>query len=171
MVDVRRMLTLGAAWAVAAAFAAVVAWQGVGLVGDQVTDERPPTRSPADVAAELAGTAPTADPGTSSTSARAAVVTEPTAPPTTSGPAPEPVVRSYRVTGGTAALAFTPAGVTVAYAAPDLGYQMRSEADDGGWRIEFEGPAGRSRIEGWWDGGPQDRVEDAAGTRRGDDDD
>jgi hypothetical protein len=80
------------------------------------------------------------------------------------------VVRSYRVTGGTAALAFTPAGVTVAYAAPDLGYQMRSEANDGGWRIEFEGPAGRSRIEGWWDGGPQDRVEDAAGTRRGDDD-
>ena len=67
---------------------------------------------------------------------------------------PEPVVRSYRVTGGTAALALTPAGVTVAYAAPDLGYQMRSEADDGGWRIEFEEPAGRSRIEGWWDGGP-----------------
>jgi hypothetical protein len=156
------MLTLGAAWAVAAAFAAVVAWQGVGLVGDQVTDERPPTRSAAEVEAELAGAA------TTSTSAPAAVVTEPTAPPTTGVPAPEPVVRSYRVTGGTAAFAFTPAGVTVAYAAPDLGYQMRSEDSDGGWRIEFEGPAGRSRIEGWWDGGPQDRVEDAAGTRRGD---
>ena len=168
MVDVRRMLTLGAAWAVAAAFAAVVAWQGVGLVGDQVTDERPPTtlgrRGGGGAGGHHHDRRPPARPPLS---APAAGVTEPTGPAhdgRAGARARGPVVPRHRRHGGARLL--PPAGVTVAYAAPDLGYQIALEADDGGWRIEFEGPAGRSRIEGWWDGGPQDRVEDAAGTPR-----
>ena len=110
------------------------------------------------------GTATDAGPGTPPTT---------TAPTPTTAPAPAPeqpaVVRPYSVTGGNAALSFTPSGVTVALAVPDTGYQVRSEPTDGnGWRIEFDGPAGRSRIEGWWDGGPQDRVEDAGADESGD---
>ena len=47
------------------------------------------------------------------------------------------------------------------FATPNPGYQVRSEpTDGGGWRVEFDGDDGRSRVEGWWDGGPQDRVDD-----------
>jgi hypothetical protein len=40
MAGMRRIFTLSVAWLAAAIVAAVVAWQGVGLVGDQVTDDR-----------------------------------------------------------------------------------------------------------------------------------
>lgn len=164
----RRILTLGVAWAVAAVVAAVVAWQGVGLVGDQVTDDRPATLSAAEVEARLAGTAtPTGDGGTPTTSAPTAT----TSAPPTSVPAVTPVHRPYTVTGGTAVLSFSPEGVSPVSAVPSTGYTVRSTPhDSGGWRIEFEGPAGRSRIDAWWDGGPRESVEDAAGTRSGDDD-
>ena len=170
----RRILTLGVAWAAAAAVAAVVAWQGVGLVGDQVTDDRPPTQSAAEVEAALAGTAtPTGDGETPTTTSPTTTTTTTPPPPTTAPAAPAltPVLRSYPVTGGTAVLSFSPEGVIGVTATPWTGYTVRSApSDDGGWRVEFEGPAGRSRIDGWWDGGPQERVEDAAGTRSGDDD-
>jgi hypothetical protein len=166
------MLTLGVAWAVAAVVAAVVAWQGVGLVGDQVTDDRPATLSAAEVEARLAGTAtPTGDGGAPATSAP---TTTTSAPPPATGPAATegtPVLRPYTVTGGTAVLSFSPEGVTAVSATPSTGYQVRSDAHDGGWRVEFEGPDGRSRIDAWWDGGPQDQVEDATGARQGNDDD
>ncbi len=58
------------------------------------------------------------------------------------------------------------------FARPKPGYRVRSEpSDGGGWRIEFDGDAGRSRVEGWWDGGPQDRVDDdgESGSESGDD--
>ena len=151
----------------------MVAWQGVGLVGDQVTDERPPHARPPTVAAELAGTAPTADARhVLHVGAGRHVVTEPAdCPAPTGGPVPEPVVRSYRVTGGTAALALTPAGVTVAYAAPDLGYQMRSEADDGGWRIEFEARPAAAASRAGGTAGRRTGSRTPPARARGDDDD
>ena len=171
----RRVLTLGVAWLAAAVVAAVVAWQGVGLVGDQVTDDRPATLSAAQIEGALGvPVAPVPGDATPGTATDAGPATPPTttAPTPTTAPPPAPeqqaVVRPYSVTGGNAVLSFTPAGVTVALARPDPSYQVRSEPTDGnGWRIEFDGPAGRSRIEGWWDGGPQDRVEDAGASDDG----
>ncbi len=173
----RRLLTLGVAWLVAAVVATTVAWQGVGLVGDQVTDDRPPTLSADDVEEAVAGSG---DGGTTPPTTRS----EPssTVPPTTSStapstaittvPDPAPVTRSYDLTGGSAALRFSPSGVRVVFARPKPGYRVRSEpSDDGGWRIDFDGDAGRSRVEGWWDGGPQERVDDdgESGSGSGDD--
>ena len=152
------MLTFGLAWLVAAIAATTVAWQGVGLVGDQVTDERPATLTAADVEAALvAGDGGTAAGPTSPSTVAAPPSTGVT---TTSAPVPSET-RSYALTGGSAALRFTPEGVTVVFATPDPGYRVRSEpTDDGGWRVEFDGDDARSRVEGWWDGGPQDRVDD-----------
>ena len=169
---VRRLLTFGLAWLVAAVVATTVAWQGVGLVGDQVTDDRPATLTASDVDAALAAgaegttTDPTASsvPGAPSTTGPAT-----TAAPADSGSPPE--TRSYALTGGSAALRFSPEGVSVVFATPNPGYSVRSDSTDGGgWRVEFDGDAGRSRVEGWWDGGPQDRVDDD-GSDDGDDDD
>ena len=169
----RRTLTLGVAWIAAAVTATAIAWQGVRLAGDQVTDDRPASLTAAEVEAAVAEGAST----TGSTVAPSSSTTTPadgTSPSTTAtapaGPAPE--TRTYALTGGTVALHFAPSGVTVAFATPAPGYQVRSEpTEGGGWRVEFDGPAGRSRVEGWWDGGPQARVDDdGSGASEGDDD-
>ena len=61
--------------------------------------------------------------------------------------------------GGTATLRFCPAGVTVVVATPAPGFTVDiSETHGGGVRVEFESDDHRSRLEGWWDGGPQDEV-------------
>jgi hypothetical protein len=145
---------LGAAWLAAAVAATAIAWQGVRLVGDQVTDDRPASLTAAEIEQAIAdGVAPSttesAEGGGSSTT------------DTTTPGQPPPETRTYPLTGGTARLRFTPSGVTAEFAMPNAGYEVRSEArDGGGWRVEFDGSAGRSRVEGWWDGGPQARVDD-----------
>jgi hypothetical protein len=168
MGPVRRILTFGLVWLAAAVVATVVAWQGVGLIDDQVTGDRPITLTAAEVDAALAdattGTT-TASPPAPSTPAT--VTTGPDA--TASTPGPEET-HTYRLTGGTTTLRFTPAGVTMVSATPEQGYQVRSGRGEGnGWRVEFEGAAGRSRIDAWWDGGPRTRIDDDAD--RGQDDD
>ncbi|HEX6419871.1 MAG TPA: hypothetical protein VFZ77_15325 [Acidimicrobiales bacterium] len=156
----RRSLALGFAWLLAAAVAVVVAWQGVGLVGDQVTDRRPATLTDAEIEAALEATPPTTAPGTTAT----------TPPADQGGAGEDAAIETFRVTGGAAALRFSPGGVTVVWATPDHGYEVESEPGDGnGWRIEFEGEAGRSRIDAWWDGGPRSRVRDAADESHDDD--
>ncbi len=179
----RRIFTLSAAWLAAAIVAAVVAWQGVGLIGDQVTDDRdgmlsadeidaaladggggiplPPTTTtlPSSSDTTVAGATP---PATTAAGAGTGDTGSGTAPATTSAPAPAPVVKPYNVTGGTASISFSPSGVTVLLARPAPGWSVKTEPEGGGVRVEFESGNARTRIDAWWDGGPQDRVEDAA---------
>lgn len=161
----RRSLTFTALWAAAAAVATTAAWQGVGLVTHQVTDDRPDALAAGDVAAELAEataddpadpveptvtTAPPGDPTTAPTS--------PTSPSTTTAPVATET-RTYTSQGGSATLSFSPAGAEVVVSQPNDGYGVDIEPEHGnGVRVEFESDSHRSRIEGWWDGGPQDRV-------------
>ena len=168
-------------WLLAATAAVAVAWQGVNVVGDQVTDERPAPLAAADIEARLAETTTTTTASTSTTvppdpdgsvppgaSPTTAPFTPPPAvvpPPTTSAPAPEPApeTRTYTVQGGTAALRFSPAGVTVVFATPADGFSVSTEPEHGnGVKVEFESESHESRIDGWWDGGPQDRVREEA---------
>ncbi len=210
----RRILAFGLAWLCAAVIAVVVAWQGVGLVGDQVTSDRPATLTSSQVEDALQGDAtdsptvhpdgtststalpPSATPGatpqaagsapaspnnpsgTATTATRATatpgggggntgsggVVPGTAAPGTAAPPAPQAVNKTFMVSGGTVEMHFAPEGTTLVFATPNAGYQItRNEpGDNNGWRVEFEGPAGKSRIDGWWDGGPQFRIQDDA---------
>jgi uncharacterized membrane protein YgcG len=145
---------LGAAWVAAAIAATAIAWQGVSLVGDQVTDERPPSLTAEEIEEAVAA-------GVASSTTEAPDESGSTTTDTAPAGEPAPETRTYPLTGGTAALRFEPSGVTAVFAMPDAGYEVRSEPrDGGGWRVEFDGPGGRSRVEGWWDGGPQARVDD-----------
>jgi hypothetical protein len=160
---VRRSLALGAAWVVAAASAAGVAWAGIGVVGDQVTDDRPAPLSSEQVARDLAsgqtsGTVTSAPAAGSST----------TAPPADASA----TTSTYRMQGGVVTLRFSPAGVEVVGATPFEGFTVDSEREHGnGVKVEFESDAHRSRVDAWWDGGPQvERREDgeaAGGDDRG----
>lgn len=188
LVPMRRTLGLAALWLVAAAVAGLVAWQGVAVVGDQVTDERPAPLAASEIEARLAeasatSTEPPASSTTSTTtpptttSPPASPTTGPTGPspsttgaqpppPTTAAPPPPPPstappteTRTYNLVGGTATLRFSPAGVEVVFANPAPGFIAEVGHGDGnGIRVEFEADHHESRVDGWWDGGPVDRV-------------
>jgi hypothetical protein len=149
---VRRSLALGAVWVVAAALAAGVAWAGIGVVGDQVTDDRPPPLS----ADEIARAVEVDSPGdTTDTRVPAPGGSTTTTNPGGNGAA---TTETYRMVGGVVTLRFTPAGVTVLGATPNQGFTVDSEPEHGnGVKVEFESDGHESRIDGWWDGGPQVR--------------
>lgn len=173
----RRTVAFVALWVVAAAGAVTVAWQGVGFVGDQVTDERPAPLAASEIEARLAE--PVASAPTTAGTSDVVTTTVPSrsggTPPATAGPAPTPTTgpppaaappeetRTYNLQGGTAALRFTPDGVTVVFANPANGFTVSVEPEHGnGVKVEFESPTHESRVDGWWDNGPMDRTREEA---------
>jgi hypothetical protein len=167
---VRRTLAFGAAWLAAALVAAGVAWAGIGVVGDQVTNDRPPPLSDDQIAANLDSTASSGSTTTTAPPASSGGSTTTTAPSTTTTVAGE--TRTFNVTGGSVALRFAPSGVTVAYASPAPGFAQDIEPEHGnGLRVRFRSDSHESRVSGWWDGGPQFEVreDDDSGGGGGDD--
>ena len=182
----RRTLPHVAAWFAAGVAAVVLASVAVSMVSGQVTGSRPAPLSAAQVEDELAAasdgtTTTTGSTGsTTSTSAPAAAGTATTVPggppatatPTTSAsgpgpttttttrpPGPAPSSKTYDMVGGTATLRFSAAGVTVLTATPKPGFSVDTSSTHGnGVRVEFESDDHRSRVDAWWDGGPQDEV-------------
>jgi hypothetical protein len=203
----RRVALYGIGWVAAAAVAILLAWQGVGLVGRNVTDNHPraltadearealqagspdggvsPDTGPAATSPTGGGGSPAGTGATSTTAAppRPTATTRPASTPgspSTTGPgapvaAPTTsgsVVRTYNLVGGSTAVRFDASGaVAVVWANPNPGFRADiDDRDDGGVRVRFDGDSGRSQIEAWWAGGPQDRVEEQ-GSGAGDSDD
>ena len=183
----RRTLPFVAVWFAAGALAAAIATAGVAVVDDQLTSSRPPPLSAQQVRDALAdGDRAQSSAGTTSTTAAEGSTTSTTAGPSRSAgddevgsgdtggarpvepttttaraPAPSPaaVTRTYDLVGGTATLRFSPTGVTVVAATPAPGFDVGTgDSHDGGTRVEFESDDHRSRLDAWWDGGPQDEV-------------
>ena len=144
---------------------------GAGPAAPATTDTGPPGTGPP-------GTGPAASTTTTTTAKRPTVTTattRPSSPPTTattrpagpvptSPPAPAAETRTYNLVGGSVTLRFSPSGVSVVWADPNPGF--RAEIDnrsDGGVRVRFESDSHRSEVEAWWDGGPQDRVQEEGG--------
>lgn len=186
----RRVALYGIGWVAAAAVAVLLAWQGVGLVGRNVTDNHPraltadearqalgdgsatgggsPDTGPATTSPTGAGGSPA---GSSSTTSTTASRPRPTATTATTRPAASAptspttaggTVRTYNLVGGSTALRFDPSGtVTVVWANPNPGFRADiDDRDGGGVRVRFDGDSRRSEVEAWWDGGPRDRVEE-----------
>lgn len=174
------------AWFVAGVAAVGLASAGVAVVGRQVTDssrqapfsaeqvraelaeaEATTTTSTPEVAAPTTTLAPTvttgptppSNDGPTGPTPGGPTVTAPT-PTTTPPPAvPAPSTRTYSLVGGTATLRFSATGVAVLSAAPKPGFSVDVGAGhNGGARVEFESDDHRSRVDGWWAGGPQDEV-------------
>ena len=91
----------------------------------------------------------------------------------TSGPAPAPApaavadarseTRTYRTTGGAAAVRFEPGGVTLVWATPEAGFEARvSQSSPGEISVRFRSDDHESRIDASWEGGPVDEVEENA---------
>jgi cytoskeletal protein RodZ len=174
---VPRRALLVIAWLVGGLAAVSLASAAVSRVGNEVTGDRPSPLSAEEVAAELAAESTTTTepdggtPSTSPTSETATSAPTPTTvapPPSTVAPPPptsaaEGELRTYALVGGTATLRFTPAGVTVVTANPNPGYKVEVEPAYGnGVEVSFETDHHKSKVEGWWDGGPRDQVDEEA---------
>jgi hypothetical protein len=160
---VRRTLALGAVWLAAATAAAGVAWAGIGVVGDQVTDDRPAPLSADEVAQAVAKQS-----ATSTTTAPGGGPTTTAAPPVD----PSATTRTIRMDGGVVTLSFSPAGADVVGATPNDGFTVDTEPEHGnGVKVEFESDGHESRVDAWWDGGPQverrENGEDVVADNRG----
>lgn len=178
----RKSVVYVGAWFLAGAVAVGLASMGVALVSDRVTEERRAPLSDAEMREELAAddlpgaaTTTTTTGAPSTTTTAPGPVTPTTVAPVSNGPGgptggttttapstppPAPVTRTYDLVGGTVTLRFEPTGVTVLVATPEPGFSVEvdEEVHDGGARVEFESDDHRSRVDGWWDGGPRDEV-------------
>ena len=183
----RKTIMLTIAWLTAAAVAVTVAWQGVSVVGDQVTDQRPTALAAADIeerreqlddlrerisddsarldrliqqrdALAAAATTSTTTQATRGTTPTTATASGSAAPSTTAASAAAET-RTYNLQGGSAALRFTSSGVTVVFANPASGFTVEVEPEHvNGVKVEFRSETHRSRVDGWWSGGPVDRI-------------
>lgn len=173
MDPMRRTVVLAAVWLVVAAGAVAVAWQGVAVVGNQVTDDRPAPLAASEIESRLSESTTTAgasgapDGSASSTTSTSSGVatTQAATSPTTATPALPTTAaaetRTYNLRGGTASLRFSPSGVTVVFANPVPGFAVSVEPEHGnGVKVEFESGTHESRVDGWWESGPVDRVEE-----------
>lgn len=90
---------------------------------------------------------------------------------TTTAPQPPPQTKTFDSTGGKAAIHFSAGDVEVLWATPKPGFTVT--VDDGGTsvRVEFESDQHESRIDGWWQDGPQwlirEKPASGGGTERG----
>lgn len=157
----RRYVTFTAAWLLATGVATTAAWQGVSLVTDEVTDQRADSLGADEVAAALDSTSSTqpGDPTTAPTATTPTTAPDATDAPATTTTAEPSETRTYPLVGGTTALRFTPSGVEVLWSTPNPGFSVKTEPENSnGVKVEFEGNGHKSRVDGWWDGGPQDRT-------------
>ncbi len=173
----RKSLLLVAVWLLAGAGALAAATVGVSTVGNQVTGDRPAPLSASEVREELRAAAATTTVAATTSTTLATVAADTTTVPTTvaqanggstttsSAPIATAIppgaseVRTYNLVGGTATLRFEPAGVTVVAATPNPGFSVSIEAEEtNGVKVEFEGDDVRSRVTGWWEGGPREEV-------------
>jgi hypothetical protein len=160
------------AWLVAGVLAVGLATAAVSRVGNEVTGSRPSPLSAGQVQEELTAAASTTTTSTAGTTAGSAptettatttaTTTTSAAPSTTGGEEVAAETRTYALVGGTATLRFSPEGVTVVTATPNPGFSVDVEAEHGnGVKVEFESDAHESRVDGWWDGGPVERVRES----------
>src|SRR5262245_54924190 len=136
----RRILAFGLAWLCAAVVAVVVAWQGVGLIGDQVTSNRPATLSASEVEAALQADASTTvsdGTSTSSTTLPSAATATPATPapgsaqgaPSSSSPTATTATAASATPGGGGGNTGT-GGTTPATAAPGTAAPPAPQAEN-----------------------------------------
>jgi hypothetical protein len=164
-----RALTADEARAALGSAAAPQGGPGPGGAPDEtVPQSGGPTGTGAETTSTTAGSRPRTTATTTSTRPPASGPTATTSPPPAPSATPTTtagVVRTYNLVGGSATLRFDPSGkVTVVWANPNPGYRAEiDDRSDGGVRVRFDGSSHRSELEAWWDGGPQDRVEEQGG--------
>jgi hypothetical protein len=117
-----------------------------------------PLTGPSETSAPPTSAPPATPDGTGTTTAPTSPVSSPE-----QTPAAEPEVRSYELVGGSVTLRFEPGAVTIVKAVPRSGFRLKMEGSGSNEAtVEFEGEEHHSKVKGWWENGPRDRVEEDA---------
>lgn len=77
---------------------------------------------------------------------------------TTAEQTDQTVTQTFVLTGGTTAISFSPAGVTVIYANANDGFSAKIQPEGAGIKVEFESDYHKSRVEAWWYDGPRNEI-------------
>lgn len=126
-----------------------------------VTIAQEPTTS---VAARTTNQSSTTTPTTTTSSSTTSTpTTTATTPPTTAATtsttgSSSGQVLTFHLIGGKTAISFSAASVQVLWATPNPGFEVRVEPESPGIKVEFRADHHRSRIDAWWDGGPQHEI-------------
>ena len=179
----RKTLPYLAAWFLAGVVAVAVASAGVSMVGDQVTDnaaqaplsaeqvreelaagsdDATTTEPPAATTTTITATPTTVDAGGASgddsaaSTGGGATTTSTTPPPPSSGGVDQDLQPGRRHRH--AAVQRRPASPSSPPCPTPASPSTSATAHDNGARVEFESEDHRSRVDGWWAGGPQDEV-------------
>lgn len=177
---------LAVIWGVATVVAVAIVWQSLGFVstrtedgdtalGNGSTTSVVTPATPAADGTEVSGGSggdpaatsvpPVTLPGGSLPPATEPPATTSTSPPAVSttlaaGIPADAVDRTFELVGGTAVVRYSSTGVTVLYAVPANGYQAKVEPEGSGMKVEFRSGDRRSRVDVWWDNGPQHSVQE-----------
>ncbi len=81
--------------------------------------------------------------------------TEPTATAEPTATPQQAQVLTFDLVGGTASVSFAPNDVHVLWATPEPGFSADVDNGGPGQRVEFRSDDGDSRLDVWWDAGPQ----------------
>lgn len=174
---VRSLVKLSLAWLAATAAAVALGVVAVGVVTDSVTENRPDRLSAIAVRNALtvpdasSGPETTAPPATTPSSRPAATgppATSPPAtapaPPTTTATAPPagaaPEDRTFQLVGGTVGVRFENGGARLLWATPKPGFRVESSGGSDEVDVRFRSGDHESRLEAFWDNGPQSEVEE-----------
>ncbi len=170
---------LAVIWAAATVVAVAIVWQSLGFVSTRTEDDGAargggsaapgltladgdPARTSTPATAVGGGGSTGTDPGaaTTSTTAPSTGLTASTTPGV--GVPADAVDQTFELVGGTAVVRYSSTGVSVLYAVPADGFRSSFEPEGSGMKVEFRSESHRSRVDVWWDNGPQHSVEEEA---------
>ncbi len=114
-----------------------------------------PTTGPATTRSTTTQPATTLPATTPTTPTTTAQTTTAPPPPTTAAQAQ---TRTFHLVGGSTAISFSAAEVRVLWATPNPGFDVDVGSGGPGVRVEFETDDAESRIDAWWDDGPQQEI-------------
>ena len=116
------------------------------------TAVKPATTKPSTTTTKKASTTTTTKAPPPTTKAPTTTTTK--APPTTTTAVPTQT-KTVNLVGGTTAVAFSPSGVSVLWATPKSGFTVSVAQEPPGMKVEFRSDDHRSRVDVWWNNGPQ----------------
>ena len=71
-----------------------------------------------------------------------------------------PLDKTYQLVGGSVGVRFENGGAHLLWATPNSGFSVESSTDGGTVDVRFESDTHESRLRAFWDGGPQQQIEE-----------
>ena len=127
------------------------------VTGDSSTTETATSVSDAPASGSSTSTTATSA-STGSTASTVSSSTTSTAGSSPSSTEGEYETQTFQLIGGTTSIKFSPGYTKVLWATPNPGFDVSVEPESPGIKVEFRSDQHRSRVDAWWEDGPQHEI-------------